>query len=81
MVEVIQQMSTSMLKITESLKKVVNHILQRILILQNVQISINAETVQEFKEKILIIRATVGHSPDIKYGKLNNMDKLVEQNK
>ena len=81
MVEAIQQMSIFMLKTTESLKKVANHILQKILILQNAQISISAETVQEFKEKILIIRATAGHNPDIKYGKLNNMEKLVEPNK
>lgn len=75
MVEEIQQMSTFMPKIMEFLKKVANLILQKTLILLNVQILINVKTVQEFKDKILITKETAGHNLDIKYGKLNNMGK------
>lgn len=78
MVEAIQQMSTFMLKTMESLRKVASLMLQKILTLQNALISTSAEIVQEFKAKILITKETVGHSQDIKFGKSNNMDQLVE---
>lgn len=78
MVEAIQQMSTFILKTMESLSKVASLMLQKILALQNALISTSAEIVQEFKAKILITKETVGHSQDIKFGKSNNMDQLVE---
>lgn len=81
MVEAIQLMFTFMLKTMEYLKNLVNHTLQRIQIRQNAQISTNAKTVQESKEKILTIKVTAGRSQDIKYGKLSNMVKLRELNK
>lgn len=78
MVEATQLMSTYMPKTMVFLKKVANLILQEILIHQNAQISISAETVQEYKDKILIIKVIVGLNQDIKCGKLKNMEKLVE---
>jgi len=67
--EEILEMYILMLCSTEFLNKAVNLILPRILNSQVVQISKNAGTAKELKDRTLITKEIVGLSLSIKYGR------------